>query len=184
MTLREYSGWHQRTLVGASLTVSTLSGQYEAARLINIGNNRWAFKPEIGLSRRWGRWVLDAYAAVWLFTPQRQLLRQRPPAPIPPTARPRTPWEPPSCTSATTSNPASGSPLDGNYWYGGETSLNGVPTPTTLQSNSRIGATAALPISRHQSLKFSYSAGTYTQFGGDYQTVSAAWQYSWLGRPN
>jgi hypothetical protein len=74
--------------------------------------------------------------------------------------------------------------LDGNYWYGGETSLNGVATPTTLQANSRIGGTAAIPISKHQSLKFSYSRGTYATFGGDYQTVSGAWQYSWLERPN
>jgi hypothetical protein len=72
---------------------------------------------------------------------------------------------------------------DGNYWYGGKTSLNGVQTPTTLQANSRIGATAAIPITKNQSLKFSYSGGTYTTFGGNFQSVSAAWQYSWIGRP-
>lgn len=33
-------------------------------------------------------------------------------------------------------------------------------------------------------MKFSYSGGAYTEFGGDYQNVSVAWQYSWLGRPN
>jgi hypothetical protein len=28
---------------------------------INLGSNRWTFKPELGLSRAWGRAELDAY---------------------------------------------------------------------------------------------------------------------------
>jgi len=32
-------------------------------------------------------------------------------------------------------------------------------------------------------VKMSYSAGAYNQYGGDYQNVSVAWQYSWLGKP-
>jgi len=42
--------------------------QYDPTKLINLGANRWAFKPELGLSRRWGHWVLDAYGGVWFFT--------------------------------------------------------------------------------------------------------------------
>jgi hypothetical protein len=30
----------------------------------------------------------------------------------------------------------------------------------------------------------SYSNGTCIRFGGNYQNVSVAWQYSWLGRPD
>jgi hypothetical protein len=33
------------------------------------------------------------------------------------------------------------------------------------------------------SLKISYSDGTYIRFGGNYQVVQVAWQYSWLGWP-
>ena len=74
--------------------------------------------------------------------------------------------------------------LDSNFWYGGTTSLNGVQNPTTRQANSRFGGTVAVPITQHQTLKFSYSSGDYIRFGGNYQNVSAAWQHSWLGRPN
>jgi hypothetical protein len=73
--------------------------------------------------------------------------------------------------------------LDGNFWYGGETSLSGVPTAKTTERNSRIGATASLPISKHQSLKFSYNNGAYINYGGNFQNVSVAWQYSWIGWP-
>jgi hypothetical protein len=182
MTPAEYMKWHQKLIIGASLTVSTATGQYDPALLINIGNNRWAIKPEIGLSRRWNKWYLDTYAAVWFFTPNNDFYRNKPGS----TGPNRQTQEPMGSVEAHLVydvKPRLWFSLDGNYWYGGETSLNGIPTPTTLQANSRLGATASFPIGKHQSLKFSYSAGAYTTFGGDFQAVSAAWQYSWLGRP-
>jgi hypothetical protein len=39
-----------------------------------------------------------------------------------------------------------------------------------------------VPISKHQSLKVSYSDGTYVRFGGNYNNLSVSWQYSWIGR--
>jgi hypothetical protein len=74
--------------------------------------------------------------------------------------------------------------LDGNFWYGGTDNFLGeAPNPETRQTASRLGATFALPVTPHQSLKFSYSGGTYDRFGGNYNNVAVAWQYSWLGRP-
>jgi len=37
-------------IVGAGLTASSSTGQYDPTKLINIGTNRWAFKPELGIS--------------------------------------------------------------------------------------------------------------------------------------
>ena len=73
--------------------------------------------------------------------------------------------------------------LDGNFWHGGRTSLNGVENPVTLQKSSRIGVTASFPLTRHQSIKVGYADGAYVRFGGDYKIVSVAWQYSWVGKP-
>jgi hypothetical protein len=42
----------------------------------------------------------------------------------------------------------------------------------------------ARALSRHQSLKLSYSKGAYVRFGGNFHGLSVAWQYSWLGRLN
>jgi hypothetical protein len=74
--------------------------------------------------------------------------------------------------------------LDGNFWLGGRTSVNGVENLGTLQRNSRLGGTVSVPLTKHQSLKFSYNNGAYILYGGNYQNVSLAWQYSWRGRPN
>src|SRR5262249_54791666 len=74
--------------------------------------------------------------------------------------------------------------LDANFWFGGRTSLNGVPNTVTVQRNSRVGATGSVPLTTHQSVKLSYSNGAYIKYGGNYQNVSIGWQYSWVGRPD
>lgn len=74
-------------------------------------------------------------------------------------------------------------PLDGNFWWGGITALNGIRNLATEQTGSRIGGTFSFPLSKHQSIKVAYSDGTYIRFGGNYQNVQVAWQYSWIGKP-
>jgi hypothetical protein len=184
MNAEEYSRWRQKMVIGASLTVEAPTGQYDGTRLINVGQHRWSFKPEIGLSRRIRKhWMVDAYGAVWFFTPNDDFFSSAPGS----TGPNRQTQEPMGAVEAHLSydvKPRLWVSVDGNYWYGGKTSLNDVESPTSLQANSRLGATAAIPITRHQSLKFSYSRGAYVTFGGNFQNVSAAWQYSWMGRPN
>src|SRR6267142_684921 len=53
---------------GASLSIQAPTGQYDSARLINIGTDRWAFKPDVGLSYPFGNWFTEAAAGVWFFT--------------------------------------------------------------------------------------------------------------------
>ena len=57
--------------------------------------------------------------------------------------------------------------------------MNGVENSGTLQRNSRIGGTVAIPVSRHQSLKLSYNRGAYIRLAGTTR-LSVAWQYSWV----
>jgi len=87
------------------------------------------------------------------------------------------------CNQEINAGPADWFSLDGNYWFGGKTASNGVENPLTQQKSSRIGVTASIPVSKNQSLKLSYNNGAYIRYGGNYQNVSVAWQYSWLGRP-
>ena len=71
--------------------------------------------------------------------------------------------------------------LDANFWSGGESRVNGISNPATYQKNSRVGVTASIPISARNSIKLSYSEGAYVRFGGNYRTISAFWQYGWVG---
>ena len=65
---KEFASYRQKSNIGASLIVMAPTGRYDPAKLINIGANRWSFKPEIGLSRAFRGLVLDAYLGIWLFT--------------------------------------------------------------------------------------------------------------------
>jgi hypothetical protein len=47
------------------------------------------------------------------------------------------------------------------------------------QSNSRMGLTVALPVSRYHSLKLYCSTGVSTRTGGDFDAVGIAWQVRW-----
>ena len=178
MQAAEFSKWQQKTILGISLRVIAPTGQYGPTKLVNWGLNRWAFKPELGYSRRWNHWVFDGYGGAWFYTTNAADFHL--PHPAPQTQEPIGSFE-----SHLSRDFGRGTwvSLDGNFWWGGVTTVNGVRNPATRQTSSRLGATAAFRVSKHQSLKVSYSGGTYVRFGGNYQSVSLGWQYSWLGKP-
>ena len=179
MQPKEFAKWKQKRLLGLSLRMVAPTGQYSGKKLINWGSNRWAFKPEVGYSERWGHWVLDGYAGVWFYTTNSAFYAG-------PVTKPQD-EAPIGALEGHLSydvKPRFWVSLDANFWSGGITSLSGIRNLATKQTGSRIGATASFPISKHQSIKVSYSNGTYIVFGGNYQNVSVSWQYSWLGRPN
>ena len=183
MDVQEFRKWKQKTLVGISFKMVSPTGQYDPTKLINYGGNRWAFKPEVGVSRRWGHWLVDGYSAIWFFTHNQDFFsrNQFSPGTNTQSQSPIFAFEGHlSCDV----KPRLWASLDGNFWMGGRTTLNGVENPNTLLKNSRIGGTASVPVSTHQSLKFSYSRGAYIRYGGNFNNVSFGWQYSWLGRPN
>ena len=182
MDPREFAKWRQKTLIGLSLKVVAPTGQYDPMRLLNYGNNRWAFKPEVGLSRRWGNWIVDTYGAVWFFTTNQDFFSHNKFSPGVNTQS----EQPVGAFEAHLSysfKPRLWASLDGNFWFGGSTSLNGVQNSATVQRNSRLGGTVSVPITKHQSFKFSYNNGAYILYGGNYQNISVAWQYGWVGKP-
>ena len=53
---------------GASLAIAFPTGEYFADKLVNLGTNRWASKPEVGVSYPRGPWTLEFYGGGWFFT--------------------------------------------------------------------------------------------------------------------
>ena len=130
----QFAKWRQKVLLGASLRIIAPTGQYDSTKIVNWGINRWAFKPEFGYSQRWGKWVLDAYAGVWFYTTN-------------PTFGP---VDKPQNESPIGSfeghlshdfKPGTWASLDGNFWWGGLTSISGIQNLKTEQTGSRIGGT-------------------------------------------
>src|SRR5215469_1050474 len=179
MPTQDFAHWKQKNLLGVSLKVIAPTGQYNGTKLVNWGINRWAFKPELGYSRRLHNWLLDGYGGAWFYTTNSAAFA----GPV---------------TQRKTEEPIgsleghlgydfgqrSWVSFDGNFWWGGITSLSGVANLASKQVGSRLGGTASVRLSHHHSVKVSFSDGTYVRFGGNYKNVSVAWQYSWVGRPN
>jgi len=68
--------------------------------------------------------------------------------------------------------------VSGTYDYGGRTTADGVKNDDRA-SNSRVGATLALPVNRNNSIKLFASSSTHTRSGSDFDLGGIAWQYRW-----
>ena len=170
MTPKAFASFRRRTIVGVSLTVAPPLGQYDPTKLINLGTNRWSFKPEHGFARVYGRWVVEAMAGVWLFTDNTDFLggRTREQDPIGATQVHVTYRFKPSMWLA----------ADANYFSGGQTTIGGKQN-LDLQRNSRIGATFSTALDRRQAIRVSVSQGAVTNIGADFTAIAVGYNYLW-----
>lgn len=174
MSPKEFAGAPPRSMVaGLSLTVSAPTGQNHSNKLVNIGANRWALKPEAGISYGWRRkWYADLYGGAWFFTAN--------PAAYPGNARrEQDPLGSVQTHVSYTFARRSWAALDGTWYWGGATRTNGGP-PSTRLSNKRIGGLVSLGITSRQSVKIGYNYGATTRVGDDFGTISVAYQLLWF----
>lgn len=167
---QNFPKYKQGRIIGASLVTSIPTGQYYSDKLINLGSNRWGFKPEIGISNSLGNAFLEAYAGVWLYTNNNEYLGN----------------------NSLSQNPLYSFQFHASYLFknymwvalnfaysnGGQTSLNGVKN-NDYQNNSRIGLTYSTPISKQLSAKLQYHIAAETRRGSDYKIFVATLQYTW-----
>ncbi len=67
--LQEYLMAHPvNTTVGVSLGINVPVGQYDEDKLINLGLNQFAFRPQIGVAHNWGLWTVELDASVFVYT--------------------------------------------------------------------------------------------------------------------
>ena len=171
MTPKAFASFEHKTIVGVSLTMAPPLGQYDPAKLINLGTNRWSLKPELGVSRTYGRWVVEGMAGVWFFTDNTEFVGGRTREQDPIVAAQahltfkfkRTMW-------------LAG---DANFFTGGRTTIGGVQN-LDLQRNSRIGATFSSAIGRRQAIRMAVSRGAYTTIGADFTSIAVGYNFTWL----
>lgn len=173
MTLQEIARKPPRTTLGFAMWMVAPLGQYDAGRLINLGANRWGFRPELGLSHTFSkRWRGDLYAGTWLFTDNTNfnggLVRKQKPIT--------------SVQAHVYYGFRPGMWLSGNanYYYGGRTTIANVVN-FDLQANARLGATFAYPVRRRHSLRFAASYGAVNRIGADFLQLGMSYTYLWGG---
>ena len=159
------------TIVGMGLVQQLPTGQYYADKLINLGGNRFTFRPQLGAVHNWGKWSAELTAAGLFFTDNNDFFNGK-----------RLEQDPAYGVDAHliyTFRP--GLWLAGSVGYlgGGVTAVDGVSSHNS-QSNLGWGFSLGLPINRAVGVKFAY-VGTRTQVGTglDSDTFAVAFSVSW-----
>lgn len=165
---KNFRQYEQKAIFGVSLVTSVPIGLYYSDKKINLGSNRWGFKPEIGVSKRFKNVYAEAYVGTWFYTNNTNYfggneLKQKP----------------------TMSFQAHASYYFKNQmWFGintnwyevGEVAINDVYTGDT-QKDWRLGATFSVPLTKSQSLRLQYHTGIYADLGLNYDSLTLAYQY-------
>lgn len=159
----------ERTVVGASLQVIVPIGQYNPDKLINLGSNRWAFKPRLGVSHTTGRWTLEFFGSVWLFTDNPNALGQR---------IAQDPIYALQGHVIYSFRPGLWVAVDGGYGGGGRSTVGG-EVKNDSRDDTRFGAQLAVPLARRHALKLIYVTSVSTRIGADFDTVSLLYQLRW-----
>ena len=172
LTMTEFPAFHQDLIVGAALQVSVPWGQYDDTRLVNIGTNRWFFKPSLGVSKAVGPWILEGTAAVTFYTDNNDFFRGQ--------TREQDPLYGAEAHVIRSFSRGVWGSLDATYFTGGSTTIDGT-AKRDLQRNWRFGATLAIPVNKRNSVKLYGSSGVAARTGNDYDLLGVAWQYRWGG---
>ena len=171
MTPAAFASYRQQAILGVSVTVALPLGQYDPAKLINIGTNRWSFRPEVGVSRTFGKWVVEAMAGVWLFTDNTDFFGG--------VTRSQDPIAEAQLHLTYRFTRSMWLAADGNYFTGGRTSIGGRRN-IDLQRNSRVGATLSRALGRGHAIRVSVSQGAYTTIGNDFTSIAVGYNYAWV----
>jgi hypothetical protein len=170
--LEDFASYEQNWIVGASLSISAPLGRYESERLVNIGTNRWSFKPELGVSKRWGQVTIDAAASVKLYTDNNHFFSDH--------KREQDPLYAVQAHAIYSFRIGTWVSLDATWYGGGTTTIDGRKNDDR-QGSSRIGGTITQPLSRHLSAQLYASTGATARTGSDFDSVGVGLSYRWGG---
>ncbi len=149
MNPSEFTQYNRSTISGFSLQIIVPTGQYDPAELLNLGSNRWTFKPQWGISKRYNKWTIEGYTSIWVFTTNSNYLngnelKQKPLY----TAKfhvirdlPKSMWV----------------AVNIGYGIGGRAIVNGTAKDTQI-SGMRFGLHYVVPFSLKHSIKFGYAS--------------------------
>jgi len=165
------SGVKDETIVGMGLVVRLPTGEYMEDKLINLGQNRFAFRPQLGINHTRGKWTLEASGEVAFYTDNDEFfngnkLEQKPLYII-------------HGHLIRTFRPGLWVSASVGYDYGGESKINGVEKDDNKQDVG-WGLSFAWPISRNAGFKASYIGSRKLESTGlDSDTLAASLSFSW-----
>jgi hypothetical protein len=161
----------KKTVAGASLQIITPFGEYFSDKLINLGSNRWTFRTQIGVAHSFGKWIIEGYSGIWIFTPNNDFwggfkLEQRPLFTLK--------------LHLIYSLPPNGSwiTIGAGYGIGGRALIDDIERDTHI-STLRLGLVYAIPLTRGHTIKLGLTSGRRFEKGADFDAIVLSYQYFW-----
>ncbi len=171
LTMDEFTNYQQNLIIGVSLAVTAPLGQYDSSKLLNIGNNRWSFNPEMGFSQAFGKLTLELMPGATVFMDNDDFLGQ---------VRKQDPLYSLQSHAIYSFPHGIWASVSGTYYTGGASQVAGA-SQHDLEKDYRVGATLALPLGRRESIKLYGSDGLYARTGSSFWQIGIAFQYRWGG---
>ena len=155
------------TIVGAAVAVGVPLGDYLEDKLLNLGQNRFVIRPQIGVLHTRGKWSFELTGSTYFFTDNDEFwngntLEQDPIGAL-------------QAHIVHVFKPGLWLSLSAAYGWRGETSVNGVPS-----NNDKADVLAALsvgiPLTPKQGIKLVYLRSETQRFtGADLDSFGAVW---------
>jgi hypothetical protein len=169
----QFATYKPSTTVGVSLTITAPTGLYNPDKLLNLGSDRWSFKPEIAVSLPFGpeqKWEFDAYGNVYFFTDNSsyrglEILRQE--------ALPGL-----ENHISYSFNNSLWTSLDMRYSFRGDTFINGTDQSNS-QHNFTLGSELNVSLSPHNALVFEFAKPLLHNNGPSYTGFAVKYSHSW-----
>jgi hypothetical protein len=179
LTVKQFEHYQPTTTLGVGLTMTAPTGSYQANKILNLGSDRWSFKPEIGLSHPFGpqqKWYLDAYANVYFYTDNTsyhavEILRQQPLPGL-------------EGHISYSFNDNVWVAFDTRYSFRGTTFVDGV-TQDNAQQNFILGSEVNISLNSRNSLVLEFAKALVHNNGPSVVGFSVKYDYTWGGaHPN
>jgi hypothetical protein len=159
------------TTVGAGLSVQAPLGQYYEDRLLNLGDNRFTFRPELGVEHTHGRWMEELTGTLWLFTDNNDFLDGN--------TREQDPLYGLQGHLIYTLRPGLWLSSGLGYFLGGESTINGIPKDDE-RGTLLMGCSVGFPVNRTVGIKLGYIGSRMQKdVGSDSDSVITAVSMLW-----
>jgi hypothetical protein len=161
------------TSIGLSLSITAPTGQYDRNKILNLGSDRWSFKPEFAISKPFGpeqHWVFDAYANSYFYTDNgsyrgAQVLRQQALLGL-------------EGHISYTFNNSVWASLDTRYSFGGDTIVSGI-NQANRQQNFIFGSELAVSPNSRNSFTFEFARPAVHENGPSLVGFMVRYDYTW-----
>jgi hypothetical protein len=159
------------TTVGAALEVVMPLGEYYDDLLLNLGGNRYVFRPQLGVLHQRYKWQFEVTGSVFLFQDNDEFWNGN-----------KLEQDPLWFVQGHVIygfKPGWWASLSTGYAYGGEVTVNAVPKNNDARS-SYWALSLGMPISARQALKITWvTAETHIRAGVNSNALLAAWSINW-----